>query len=129
MGSGGACSSIFGQVSEKQTVHNTQLNLIKESYMLKNSELVDALENELKGFKIAWDSGIQLETPWLVQWPKLTKEKKIREFACEDLKMWIKELKTERFVKRLDWKKWKNRSSIEQVFGKKKPRQITFICL
>jgi len=66
--------------------------------MLKNCALVDSLENELQGFKIAWDSGIQLEAPWLANWPKLNIEKKIKEFACDDLKKWIKKWKSERFI-------------------------------
>ena len=80
--------------------------------MLRNSELVDALENDLKGFKIAWDSGIQLETPWLAKWPKLTKEKQIKEFACEDLKKWIKKWKCERYVreKNVEWREKKDRA-------------------
>ena len=67
--------------------------------MLYSSEFVTALENDLKGFKIAWDAGLPFDSkPWLISWPKLTSEKKIMKFATVDLKKWIKKWKSQRYV-------------------------------
>ena len=45
---------------------------------VNNSELVNSLERDLKGYKIAWDAGLPFDSKdWLISWPKLNQEKKI----------------------------------------------------
>ena len=67
--------------------------------MLYNSELVAKLENELKGYKIAWDAGLPFDSKeWLISWPRLTLEKKILAIADDDLKQWIHKWKSQRCV-------------------------------
>ena len=73
--------------------------------MLHSSEIVKRLKSDLKGFKIAWDAGQPIDSQdWLIGFPKLQIERKVKEIACDDLKKWIKEWKTQR-------------AGIEQVFG------------
>ena len=65
--------------------------------MLYTSEFVEVLENELDGFKVAWDAGLPFDSQkWLITWPKLTLEKKIKNFAQVDLIKWMKKWKGER---------------------------------
>ena len=65
--------------------------------MLYSSEIVKRLKSDLKGFKIGWDAGQPLDAQeWLIGFPKLTIEKKIKAIACDDLKKWIKEWKKQR---------------------------------
>ena len=73
--------------------------------MLYNSELVNSLERDLKGYKIAWDAGLPFDSKdWLVSWPKLNQEKKILDLASEDLKLWIKKWKSQRLIFALKFK-------------------------
>lgn len=65
--------------------------------MLYTSEFVEKLENELEGLKVAWDAGLPFDSQkWLIAWPRLTQEKKIRKFANIDLLKWMKKWKSER---------------------------------
>lgn len=65
--------------------------------MLYTSEFVEVLENELDGFQVAWDAGLPFDSQtWLITWPKLTLEKKIKNFAHIDLIHWMKKWKGER---------------------------------
>lgn len=70
----------------------------QESFMLRNSVFAEKMENELKDFKIGWDAGIQDKLPWLINWPKLEKEKELKR-AAPTLKKWIKKWKAERLIK------------------------------
>ena len=65
--------------------------------MLRNSELVQALENDLKGFKICWDAGIQFKAHWLAPWPKYQIECEIRKHASEEFKKYLRMWKIQRY--------------------------------
>lgn len=69
--------------------------------MLKCSEFAQAMENEshLKGFKIAWDAAMSIDDEdWIIGWPKLQIERKIRSCATDDLLEWIKKWKSQRYI-------------------------------
>ena len=41
----------------------------QETHMLRSSDISKSLKNELQGFKIGWDAGIQEKLQWLINWP------------------------------------------------------------
>ena len=87
--------------------------------MLYNSEIVSKLKTELRGFKVAWDAGLPFDQhEWLIGFPKLSIEKKIKAVASDDLKKWIRKWKSQRFeieIQKTDI--LFSRAGIEQCFG------------
>ena len=87
--------------------------------MLYNSEIVSKLKTELRGFKVAWDAGLPFDQhEWLIGFPKLNIEKKIKAVASDDLKKWIRKWKSQRFeieIQKTDI--LFSRAGIEQCFG------------
>ena len=65
--------------------------------MLKSSEIVKRLKNDLNGFKIGWDAGIIDSEDYLIAWPKLNIEKRILEHLDENIRKCFKKWKSERF--------------------------------
>ena len=65
--------------------------------MLYNSELVTKLKNDLRGYKVAWDAGVPFDQhDWLIGFPKLSIERRIKAVACDDLLKWIHKWKSQR---------------------------------
>jgi len=88
--------------------------------MLYNSEIVSNLKTNLNGYKIAWDAGLPFDQhEWLIGFPKLNIERKIKAIASDDLKKWIHRWKSQRciFYACQNKKNYFSRAGIEQTFG------------
>ena len=86
----------------------TKQNIYQESFMLKNSEFAKHLQTKLKGYKVAWDAALTIdEADWIIGWPKLQLERKIKQTLSPEILKWIKKWKSDRY----DSKSYKNYSS------------------
>lgn len=66
--------------------------------MLKNSEFATHLKTTLKGYSVAWDAAMTIdETDWIIGWPKLQLERKVKQISSPEMLTWIKKWKSDRY--------------------------------